>query len=846
MSPAAVPASKTFQKAKPGQLQWEVLILFGLWVLAAIADGTWLWLDQSPPHWDEGDHLSRALNHWQVLQSPSWFSGDWWHNLWQQAPTQRAPLVYLLTVPFLALFGISDDVAMKVNLFFSAVLVSSVYLMGRRLFGSKVGLWAAGLSLLAPTLGYWRLHYLLDYGLTAVTAFTAMGLTYWWTAHTRRSQWWFTLIWALGMGAMLLTRTSSLLFLVGTVGWLALLTLLSRQWLRLFQMVFGSAVALVFIWPWFSTNWLTIISTTFTGLAYGVTYRSDPQANSLAGWLYYPSKLPEMVSSPVLFLALAAGVFALIGGLLSVPRLRPHPTDHLLTAPSAAWLWLGGSILMILSLGAVGSSKEPRFLMPLIPLLSVALARMLWWRRDRPWQALRWLAALGSALLLLGAMFPLPGAALIRPNSWHPYTGATWPNAEIVAAIAEKTPHLTANLGMVTNTAQLNPFNMDFYGDAADFQVAARQLSFSPDTALQDAQALDWYLTKTGDQGAYGSIEAGQAALKEAIWASPDLTVLAAWPLPDGSKAQLHHRYNPQVAVEPLNQTAERIVMTAVEAPGQVIAGQVAPITYRIVGPWQDLRQGLLLLTWRSDSDVKPPQWIGDHGIGLGRLYGEANPTTSFSVVERLALTPPKDLTPGTYRLEGRFVDRVTDRHYTVAVPPTAVEVHPADANTATEALPSAPPLDLVTLLRQLSQGLAMGEVDPIFTAVGRINQYDPRQDYLEQTEQAMEVRLQDYPDNLEWLYSKTMAQVLQQDAPAAIATLTRITEVAPHNPYHWAYLGFVHLYAWQPRQAQAALDQAAALDPDLPDLPLLQAAAAIMQLQIPQGIALLQEAGVL
>ena len=818
-------------------LQRDLAILAGLWLLAAVVDRLWIFLDQAPPAWDQGDHLTRALNHWWVMQDPARFSGDWWRTLWQQAPTQRGPLVSLLTVPLFALGGASLDVGLLVNLLFTAVLLGSTYALGRRLFSPRVGLWAAGLSLLAPLLATLRLDYLLDYALVALVAFTLAGLTYWWTAESVRQQWVFTGLWGVGVALMLLTRTSGLLFLVAALGWPLGLSLYGRRWGRLFQLGAGLGLGLLLIWPWFSASWLTIISTTVESTAHGVIYRRDPQANTLAGWLYYPQQLPAMVSAPILWLGLATGAVAL--GAELWPQREPRrswvrrPVD-----PGQAWLWLGGLVLTILVLGALGSNKQPRLLAPIVPLLTVALAAMLSWRRAG---LVRWGAAAIATLLLLWTLFPLPGNIPGR-GSYRPYTGAPWPHGDIVATITELAPHQVSTLGMATNTQQLNPASLDFYGGAADFQVFARQLAWDPASAPADAQALDWYLTKTGDQGAYETIEAGQAALKAAILAAPELEVVATWPLPDGSEASLHHRRQPQIAVAPASAAVDGVRLTAVEAPAQVVAGQGYPVTYRLEGPWQALQTGLLLLTWQPESGAAP-LWISDHAVGLGRLYGDHGAAT-YTVTERLALAPPADLPAGRYRLAAALLQPATGESQAIALPPTVVQVQPPTDPPGP--LPGAPPLDLGTYLRQLSAGLATGQLDAVFAEVGRINQYDPRQRYLVHTEQALSHRLLTSPERLDWLYGRLLAQILQQRAEAAIATLRQITTVAPENPYHWGYLAFVHLYAWQPRRAQIALDRAAALDPDLPNLRLLQAAAAAMRLRIPEALDLLRAEGVL
>ncbi len=77
------------------------------------------------------------------------------------------PLTYIATAIFQNIFGTGLDQATLVNLFFSAILLSSVYGLGVQLFSVEVGLWA---SCIMPDIT-WSLsippRFLLDYPLTA-------------------------------------------------------------------------------------------------------------------------------------------------------------------------------------------------------------------------------------------------------------------------------------------------------------------------------------------------------------------------------------------------------------------------------------------------------------------------------------------------------------------------------------------------------------------------------------------------------------------------------------------------------------------------------------------------------
>jgi predicted Zn-dependent protease len=121
--------------------------------------------------------------------------------------------------------------------------------------------------------------------------------------------------------------------------------------------------------------------------------------------------------------------------------------------------------------------------------------------------------------------------------------------------------------------------------------------------------------------------------------------------------------------------------------------------------------------------------------------------------------------------------------------------------------------------------------LDPIFRQVDRLNQYDPNQDYLTQTEIALNYRLNHEPHpSVQWRYGVILANVLQQDPKPLIAHLETLIQQDPSNPYFSAYLAFVYLYNWQPHDAERALQPALILAKNVPEIQGLKAIAALMQ----------------
>jgi 4-amino-4-deoxy-L-arabinose transferase-like glycosyltransferase len=833
------------------------LILCLLYLLVVGCDLTWFSLHKAPPAWDQGDHLTKAMNFWRVWQSEARFSSAWWTELWQQAPTQRAPLVYLFTVPFLALVGQSFPSAVYVNFLFTGILLVSVYFFGKHFFSSQVGIWAAVFCAIAPIMVFLRTDYLLDYPLAAVITFTYLSLTKWRDVNRRSHQWLWTAIAGFALGCCLLTRTSSLLFIVIPSFWLVGGTLWRRQWERCLQLLFLLAIAWWTISGWFTTNWLTIISTTLESNSHGAIYRSDPQANSLAGWLYYIQALPEMLSPVLLFACLGCwGIF--IGRWLwqnfplsfpltkekdrlqveSIPDINPNTNPNI---KSRTWRWLAVLILGTYVLGSLGTNKQPRLLLPYLPILSVVLAYGFTLGKGIWWRGFRWLSIALATFTVCLHQFPISAGFGIVGQTHFPYTGDTYPHAEVIRTIQQQQPYLRSTLGVLTNTAELNPMNLDFSGASMGFQVYGRQIGWQPEQAEQDARSLNWYVTKTGNQGAYDTIEAGQVALKDKLERSADLQIVQQWKLPDRSELRLHRRTQLPIAVTPLigkdaTDTAAKdgLQLTSVNVPPQAPSGQPVPITYTWQGSWEDLKNSIVVLTWQQQNGSA--YWIHDHAIGLGNLWQnlKSDPITgAFRVTESIAMLPPKSLPEGIYQLKATILNRKTEASLPLTIPSAQIQL-----TTTAKALP-APELDLLTQMRQLSSQLPMGKIDPVFKQLAIINQYDPDQNYYLQAEQSLTHRLQQIsasdPNAPNLLYNLAFSYILQRKAPSAIATFTKITQVAdPNNVWAWAYLGFVHLYSFQPQAAENALTKAAQLDPSLPILKTLRIVSAAMNFNLP------------
>lgn len=840
----------------------SLLILLIIWVVGAVGDRVWFALDHSVPAWDQADYLTGSLNYWQALQQPQWFSSEWWTSFWLLS-SKIPPLTYITTAVIQNLSGTGVDQATLVNLLFSAILLGSVYGLGVQLFSVEVGLWAAGLCQILPGLYQFRLEFLLDYPLTAVVTLSFWCLTVWkanvspsllWplipkgdseipltpsSEPLRQKATWNDCLWAaafgVSFGLALLVKQTALFFLLTPVLWVGVAAIRRRNWGSIFQLLGGLLLSMAILGPWYRTNWLLVLTAGKRATIDSAIAEGDPALNTLAAWTYYWKILPYQVSWLLLLVPIVG--LLLYWKRRVASRFGINAQSQTTKLKSLSWLavfWVGAYLLCSLNI-----NKDERYVLPYLPPVSVFLAYGLTRWRGRWGTRIRW-GTVGLAVMLMFLnIFPIGGVLVnhvtlaFSPNAQHyAYLGSAWPHRQVIEEIIQEDPYLRSTLGVLPSTAEINQHNFNYYGALEDFQVYGRQVGTRQKHYLADARSLDWFLTKTGDQGSVPEI---QAAIAQTVEQSPDFQLDNTWNLPDGSTLKLYHRRTPSIQVQPLvgfrNQEPQaRIALSRITVPAQVPPGVATPVTYEWSGSWEQLQSGLVLLRWRNQGGGAEG-WLHDHGIGMGTLHhpspiSDDQPTGRFQVIERTAMLPPANIPSGTYTLEATYLNRETGETYPIPVPPVTLKIDPAAV-----AIP-APELDLLTQLRTLAAALPKGPdaLGPVFDEIGRINQYDPIQDYLVQTQLALEYRLQLEPQNRDWAYTLALSRILKRQVNGAIAVLERVTQMDSQNPYPYAYLAFVHLYNWNGSAADSALKSARAISPNLPELQVLSGVAAFMQ----------------
>lgn len=269
--------------------------------------------------WDRPAHLVRTLIYNDMLQQVnlrSLFEVMTWS--WN-----RPPLTHLAVVPFYRAFGVSTDVALMTNGLFVAVLLFSVYGIGRKLYDCRVGLLAAFLVSTYPILfSISRMPY-VEYSVTALVALAIYLLLAGEGFRRRRP----SLLLGLAFGLGVLTKWPFVAFAGAPIAYVAVASGALRDikravtsrpdWASLWRRVgtspafhLGAGLALALLWYWPNRDRLQ-------GFALG--YWLVPISWILVALALYALSRPAGQGANLLS---AATVGAAIGSIWSLPNLR--------------------------------------------------------------------------------------------------------------------------------------------------------------------------------------------------------------------------------------------------------------------------------------------------------------------------------------------------------------------------------------------------------------------------------------------------------------------------------------------------------------------------------------------
>jgi 4-amino-4-deoxy-L-arabinose transferase-like glycosyltransferase len=126
-----------------------VLLLALLTALFATTTLVWLYVDRTPPNWDDAWYLTNSLTVYDALTHDDLVG---YLTKVESAFTFRAPLIAMLPTPFYLVLGRHWHAAYLVNIGSMILLFAAVYDLARRWWNNRAGVFAV---LIVGTMPVW-------------------------------------------------------------------------------------------------------------------------------------------------------------------------------------------------------------------------------------------------------------------------------------------------------------------------------------------------------------------------------------------------------------------------------------------------------------------------------------------------------------------------------------------------------------------------------------------------------------------------------------------------------------------------------------------------------------------
>ncbi|WP_036896294.1 tetratricopeptide repeat protein [Prochlorococcus marinus] len=757
----------------------DYLILFSLWVLGLIMDSIWISNHNIPPAWDQSFHLTNLYKMSYILREFQLFSFNWWYQILSVTDNYRGPLTYLISSPFFLTFGSTYKAAILSNCLFNAILLFSTYYLGRIIYSREAGLWSAFICSFSPALVVQRTDFLIDFSLTSILTCTWLCFSYWYFRKHKLNVA-FSILTGLLLGCTALVRPTGIIFLILPIIitlFKAFFSFFNRNFIPLINS-FIVFISFIFIFsPWFSINWLTILTSLNRARQWGISYQEGLEANTLEGLLFYPLLLPKMIG--VCFIT---SIIILL--IFSFKRRSNNVIFNKFSSQHSIWFIsfpLGGLLICTLM-----TTKDYRFILPLLPQFAIALGIIISSNYSK--RVFNKFSKVFLVLILFftiiwnqfGFGFNLSAFPVNKPNSQD-----KWPIEDIIKTIVTESPNVSSTLAVLPDSKYLNAFNLEAEGQRQLGQVSARQIVSNLENVDDDLYNYDWFLIKTGEQGVMSNNR--QAKLTNLLLDSSAFVVIRTWTLPDKSEAFLLHRQPLSLTVSPIN--------CSDTFPKAIIKPLPSGLDISILGKISNIQDKRLLIDLVTSSE----KITYDHMIGQGMLYlRTVDPEACINVSERYRLQAPQSLLNLPVKTNIRLIS--SDGHID--------NINTDNTFYFNNKLDKVLLNNRVNLLLEMGQMLRNGSLDDLFDKVGQVNQSDPNQLYLSNSEAILIQRFEENPNNIDYLYSLALAQALKKKATDAYQTLDYLTNIDSENEYAFLARAVVELYIFNPRKALESIEQ--------------------------------------
>lgn len=274
----------------------DYIYLSVLWLFHSLLNIWFIFKDTTPPEWDPSIHGILSLLYFRG--SDIVFTANYY-----------PPFFHLSITLLYALFGTFFDVACCVNVIFLAILLFSIYGIGKNLFNREAGLISALFISFIPMLINLQRDLFIDFALISMISLSIFLLLK--TQNFKNIN--YSILFGIVAGCTLLTKWTAIFFLIAPVVWVLYQSIKNSDFSKSVKCnVCGSVILFLLVtYSWYIPNY-AVVSYLSKGQAYWGAAENDPVVFSLSSFFYYFNAVNVQVYLIFLIFALVGLLFLLL------------------------------------------------------------------------------------------------------------------------------------------------------------------------------------------------------------------------------------------------------------------------------------------------------------------------------------------------------------------------------------------------------------------------------------------------------------------------------------------------------------------------------------------------------
>ena len=749
-----------------------------------ILDLIWLNTYDLVPAWDQGFHLSNSYKYHYLIKDINILSKEWWHSFWSVTDNYRGPLTYIISGFFTNITGISLKNALLSNTIFNIITIFSIYKICARFFKKEMGIWACFLYSFNPYIFSLRNDYLLDLSQLSFICLSTLFLSEYYLS--KRNNYYYLAFSGFILGLLFLVKPTGIFYLI--LPFILIIRKIifdiNKNFIKkLINILIFFFTFLITIFPWISINWLTLITSTVNAWSWGLKYQEGLEINSIEGWLYYPIEIWK-ISNPLILITI---IFSLLIYVVKFEKInfKDFFKNNL---NLEKYIWFSSIPINILILNIGMTTKDTRFIIPLLPVLNILLGYLISSLNNK-YNYSRIVKFLISILIIFyliinqvkiyNLSFQNHSNKIPSPNIIHKH---------IIQEVHNISPNIASTIGFLPDTKNFNAFNLDAEAVRQNNGIRVMQIVSNEDSYKEDINNYDWFILKTGYQGVMTN--KAKNKLNNLLINSKDFSKYREWRLQDNSRIILLKKnlLSEKIEIKDCKKIKKNSLNLIKIKNGFKI---------KLEGNANDLDNSSLIIDLDNGSNIKKL----NYSIPSVLNTKKENECINFNGIYNSNIYD--DLFLSNSKINAYIVKNSNTKKIKIE----------NNGSLSFELNQSSLKANKIEKVSLMGEYLRIGDFEKLSKIVGLINQSDPEQNYLKDAEIIFSNRLLLKNYDLSDLYSLSVSQILQKKAREAKYTLNKIIKEDKLNANPYFAKSIVEIYMFDFKNAFDSIEKSILLN---------------------------------